>query len=459
VKRRWLIVLGVLALVLALAPDALAAAGGGSGGFGGGGGGGGRGAGLYILIQILIRIAIFGHGIGAIVLVALIILAVLVMRVSPNASQWFGARQAAGPAARRRTRRRERRVELAAAEAAEDDPSFAPENVRARAATLFHQVQAAWDAGDRATLRRLVAPELLAEWERRLDGFERKGWRNRVELLSPASVEYVSLRHRDGGAGDRITCRVEAKLRDYVEDVHGNRIKRVGRFGETVRVREFWTLVKQGGRWVVQSVQQGAEGAHALDEQLVATPWGDEQSMRDEALIEGAVAQTVPDGTAVAEVAKLDFDGSAHAAALDISLVDGRFAPDVLEVAARRAVAAWADAVDGDDGALLALADREVAHELLHPGDPSGRTRLVVRGPRVKQIRITKLDPRADPPTMAIDVQIAGLRYTEDRDTAAVVAGSRSRPTTFTERWTLALAGDDAQPWRIVRVGSPIVRT
>jgi predicted lipid-binding transport protein (Tim44 family) len=251
---------------------------------------------------------------------------------------------------------------------------------------------------------------------------------------------------------------VEAKLRDYVEDRHGNRIKRVGRFGESVRVREFWTLAKQGGRWVLQSVQQGGEGTHSLDEQLVATPWGDEQSIRDEALVEGAVADSVPDGTEVGEVAKLDFDGSAHAAALDLSLVDGRFAPDVMEVAAGRAVAAWAEAVDGDQSALLALANREAARELLHPGDPSGRTRLVVRGPRVKQVRIAKLDASADPPTMAIDVQIVGRRYTEDRDTAAVVAGSRSRQTTFTERWTLALADDNAQPWRIARVGSPLVR-
>ncbi len=457
-RRRWLIALAVLALALVLAPDALAAGGGGSGGFGGGGGGG-RGAGLYILIQILIRIAIFGHGIGAVVLVALLILAVIMMNVSPHATQWFSARQAAGPAARRRTRRRERRVELAAAEAAEDDPSFAPEHVRARAAALFHQVQAAWDAGDRATLRRLVAPELLAEWERRLDDFERRGWRNRVELLGSPRVEYVSLQHRGGSAGDRVTCRVEAKLRDYVEDRHGNHIKRVGRLGETVPVREFWTLVKHGGQWVLQSVQQGGEGVHALDEELVSTPWGDEQSMRDEALVEGAVEQTVSDGTKLSEVAKLDFDGTAHAAALDLSLVDGRFAPDVMEVAARRAVAAWAEAVDGDDAALLALADREVARELLHPGDPSGRTRLVVRGPRVNEIRIARLDASADPPTMAIDVQIVGRRYTEDRNTAAVVAGSKSRETRFTERWTLALGGDDKQPWRIVHVRSPLVRT
>ena len=160
----------------------------------------------------------------------------------------------------------------------------------------------------------------------------------------------------------------------------------------------------------------------------------------------------------MADVAKLDFDGTAHAAALDLSLVDGRFAPDVLEVAARRAVAAWAEAIDGDDGALLALADPEAVRNLIHLHDPSERTRVVVRGPRVKEIRVRKLDANADPPTMAIDVRIAARRYIENRDTGAVVRGSKSRQTTFTERWTLALTGGDTQPWRIVRVGAPLVR-
>jgi hypothetical protein len=122
-------------------------------------------------------------------------------------------------------------------------------------------------------------------------------------------------------------------------------------------------------------------------------------------------------------------------------------------------VAAWAEAVDGDDAALLALASRDAARGLLHPGDPSGRTRLVVRGPLVKRIRITGLDPRVEPPTMTVELEIAGRRYLEDRDTTLVVAGNKSRETTFSERWTLALEGDSANPWRIVSVASPLARS
>jgi predicted lipid-binding transport protein (Tim44 family) len=227
---------------------------------------------------------------------------------------------------------------------------------------------------------------------------------------------------------------------------------------------EYWTLAKRvdkGGaepHWIIVSIEQAREGEHALEDEIVATPDADETAMHDEALVEGASAEAVPEGTKIAEVADLDFQGDARAAANDLSLADGRFAPDILEVAARRAVEAWAEAIDGDRGDLEAIADRPVVEELLHPGDPSGKTRLVVRGPRVDQIRITGLDAAADPPTMSLEVELEGRRYIEDRDTTAVVSGSQTSHARFTEHWTMGLSEDKQQPWRIVAVGAPITR-
>ena len=457
-RRRRLILVAatVLALALLAAPEALAAAGGGTSGFGGGGGGGGhggRGAALYLIVQLLIRIALIGHGIGALVLIGLIVIAILFTRVSPRAPGFWATRGNAGPAARRRTSERQRKVELAAAEAADEDPEYDPERVKAAAARLFKDVQVAWDAGDRVRLRRLVAPGLLGEWERRLDDFARRGWRNRVEVLGEPLVEYVGLEQ----TSNRVVVRITAKMRDFVEDAHGNRVARSDRLGESGRIREFWTLVRNPpGRWVLGSIEQGAEGMHSLSDQIVATPWSDEQALRDESLMEGAVAEALPDGVTPGEVAKLEFDGNAQAAALDLSVADGRFAPDVLEVSARRAVKAWAGAVDGGKAELEAIAHGDAIREMLHPGDPSGRTRLVVRGPEVRRLRVVGLDAAAEPPTMTVELDVRGCRYLEDRDTVAVVAGSRDRPTEFTERWTFALDGDEAQPWRIARVDSPL---
>jgi predicted lipid-binding transport protein (Tim44 family) len=465
-KKRLLLILAIaIALAaLILAPAALAAAGGGSAGFGGGGGGGegggggggGGGFGFFILIQLLFRIAVLGHGLGALVLIGLFIIYLVITRVMPGAQRSWSARGSSGPAARRRVAQRTRRVQAAAAEAAEDNPAFAADAVKANATALFKQVEAAWDRGDRARLAQLVGPDLLTEWERRLTDLDRRGWRNRVQIIGEPTVEYVGLNHRGDAKTDTVTVRIETKLRDYVEDRAGNHIKRAGHLSETVRLREFWTLAQRNGRWMLVSIEQGAEGTHAIDDAIVATTWSDENAMRDEALIEGALEDAVPANTNIADVADLDFKGDAHAAALDLSLADGRFAPDVLEVTARRAVAAWAEAVDGDDSRLRSIAHGQAVRDLLHPGDPSQRTRVVVRGPKVQKIRITALDAAAHPPTMSVEVEIEGRRYIEDRDTTAVLAGSQSREMKFTEHWTFALDGDARQPWLIAGVGAPV---
>ena len=366
---------------------------------------------------------------------------------------------AAGPCPRRETKRRERKVELAAAEAEDQNPIFGPAAVREAAAALFEDIQTAWSADNRIALRGLITPELAVEWERRLDDFERKGWTNKVEPIGEPKVEYVGLgranRH-DATSGDRVVVRIEAKLRDFVVDRNGQHIKRDGSFGESVRMREYWTLERRGEHWVLASIESGAEGDHALKDKIVQTEWADDEALRDEAMVEGAVAEQAPNGTTVADLADLQFTGDAKAAAMDLSLADGRFAPDILEVAARRAVAAWVLAVDGPDTELRKIATPEAATELLHPGDPSGQTRLVVRGAQLQRIRVVALDAAADPATMTIDVDLRGRRYIEERDTARVLIGSATRLVGFTERWTLAVTGDAAEPWRIVSVQTPL---
>jgi predicted lipid-binding transport protein (Tim44 family) len=459
-RRLILLLLAALALALIVAPAAFASAGGGSAGFSGGGGGGGGGGGsgfaLFILFQLLFRIALLGHGLGLLVLVVLGLMWWFATRGMPKLQEWLATRAAQRTGSRRRNSKRERRVELAAAEAAEDDPEFAPDRVRAVARQLFLDIEAAWDAGDRSRMQNLVAPDLLAEWDRRLDDFDRRGWRNRVEPLGDPAVEYVGLTHTGNADTDRVVVRIDARVKDYVVDHFGNHLKRTGSMSEVTRIREFWTLQKRHHRWILASIEQGAEGKHVLDDQIVASAWSDESAMRDDALIEGAVADQVPDGVKVAEVADVQYDGDAHAAAMDLSLADGRFAPDVLEVAARRAVAAWAQAIDGDDALLDPVATSAAKRDLLYAGDTSGTVRMVVRGPKVNRIRIVNLDAAADPATMTLEVDLTGNRYVENRDTTAVLAGSRTRRTSFTERWTLALTGDDRQPWRIVSASAPV---
>jgi predicted lipid-binding transport protein (Tim44 family) len=443
---------------LMTASAAWARGGGGSHGFSGGGGGGGGGSHFggggyyYGGSGTHVSGAVFGAVIGGIVGVVLIIVFGL-----------YVYRRMVAMRRQHEASKREHRVETAAAVAAEDDAAFASETVHKEAAELFLEIQDAWDKNDRVRLQRLVGPELWKEWKRRLDNFDRKRWRNRVQPVGMPKVKYVGLRNVADDREDRAVVMIEATLRDYVVNSNGVHIKRSDSSSETSHMCEYWTLAKRGDHekdggitWTVLSIEQVKEGAHELKEEIVATPDADESAMRDEALVEGATAEAVPEGTKIAEVADLNFEGDARAAANDLSLADGRFAPDVLEIAARRAVAAWAEAVDGDHGALEAIADGQVIRELLHPGDPSEKTRLVIRGPAAEEIRITGLDAEADPPTMNLEVRLNGCRYIENRDTTEVVSGSASNRRHFSERWTMGLTGDTEQPWRIVAVGAPV---
>ena len=173
----------------------------GGGGFSGGGGGGGRGFALFIVIRLLIDIAILGHGLGLLVLLGLFAVWWIMTRGRPSFMRFWNLRAEQGRAHRRESRKRERRVELAAAEAEDENPIFGPAAVREAGGQLFTDIQLAWSSDDRIALRGLITPELLVEWERRLDDFERKGWSNHVEPVGPPKVEYVGILRRERGAG------------------------------------------------------------------------------------------------------------------------------------------------------------------------------------------------------------------------------------------------------------------
>jgi predicted lipid-binding transport protein (Tim44 family) len=427
--------LTVLALAVLLLPatTAFAAAGGGSSGYGGGGGGGGGG---------------FGGGGGSggtsgdggpwwlwVLIVTGVMIFFLVGYIAER---------------RLRAKRRERhhRTVTVSAEAAEDDAWFAADAVEREATTLFHGVQQAWHARDKERLRALVGDDLMVEWERRLDDFARKGWHNIVEVRQGPEVHYVGIVNREDDTDDRVTVRLEAEVRDCVRQKDGTIIMKDGAKTEVVSLAEYWTLARHGDRWIVVSIEQDAEGAHHLDAPLVPSPWSDEQGLKDETALERAAADA-PRGFTTAELADVDYVGDARKAALDLSLADERFAPHVLEAAARTAMGAWAEAVDGDDAKLRALAGDEAVHALLYGGDEQARTRLVVRGPTLRALRIARLDPATEPATLTVEAEVSGRRYTEDRDTLELVSGSRDRETTFTERWTLRLDGTGDAPWRI----------
>jgi predicted lipid-binding transport protein (Tim44 family) len=415
---------------------AQASAGGGSSGFGGGGGGGGGGfsggggggAG--------------GAGGGFSLVFFLIVIVVVVVVAAFSA---VGAHRYA-----KAKRQRMADVLMASAAASEDDAAFAHDAVDARAQELYHEIQDAWSNDDRERLRSLVFPDLMAEWDRRLDDFASRGMRNVVQVQS-LDCSQVGLVNRSTDDEDRVVVLMEGTLVDYVE-MGGRRLARNddGDGDAKATVHEYWTLAKRDGAWCLHSIEQRSEGMHNLSSAIVATPDADAR-VRDDAVFELAQADAVDD---VSGLLTVGYEGDARAQASDAALVDGRFAADVLETAVRRAVDAWLGAVDGADDPLLAIADRPAVDALLYGGDAGRTSRVVVRGARVLGVAITRCDVHVTPAELEVHADVEGIRYREDRDTLAVLDGDKNRVRRWQEAWTFTLSGDgEAGPWRLASAG------
>lgn len=460
-----------LTVLVGATATALGAAGGGSGGFGGGGGGGGfggggggfggggggygGGGGVYAV----------GSADPGLILIIFLLIATFVIvqaiRQRQARRKMAGMRDPAQAAKRdRKTEKaRRQRVEKVTGRsfvAAEDDPAFAADRVVPEAEALFRAVQTAWDARDLRTLDTLVGSDLMAEWSRRLADFSAKGWHNRVSVVGAVGVEYVGITNLAGQDEDRVVVRISALTEDYVVDRRGGTVMLDGMTSRTAAIREYWTLARRGDRWILASIEQEKEGEHQLRAQIIAEP-ADDPRMADQSVVEMANAGRI-DAARIVELADLHFEGSALTEARDMSLVDRRFDPNVIEASARRVVAAWAEAVDGADAALLDVADPEAVLEMLHPGDPSGRTRLVVRGPAVRSITIDSVDPTQTPARMGVSADIAGVWFIEDRDTVDVVSGDKDRAREFRQSWQLVLTESADVPWKVVSAGMPAPR-
>lgn len=447
-----------LVCLLASATVALGAAGGGSGGFGGdggnnsgGGGGGGGGGG-------------FGGGGGSggtgtggpggLILFAglfggFMVISWAANRKAKKAGGWTKATAQARDAVTRALRiKRADQVKGAALVAAEDDPAFAADRVVPEAQALFVAIQAAWDCRDQAALATMVTPSLMTEWGARLDDFASKGWHNRV-AVHEATVEYVGLTNREEDQEDRVVVRIAATLDDYVVDADGDVVTHDDNPSKETHLREYWTLGKRPDEtWMLLSIEQDPEGEHQLTAPIVADP-SEDSRLHDASRVEGADANRLPADVLYSEVADPTPDETVVVRMRDLALRDERFDPDVVEIAVRRAVEAWEEAVDGDDAPFLALSTQEMLDHLMYAGDTSRATRLVVRGVGVRGIHPVGLDTDATPPTVTVEIDLYGVAYVEDRATTDVVTGDKVDPGRIRERWVLTLDEGVETRWRL----------
>ena len=320
-----------------------------------------------------------GHGLGALVLIALAIAYLIITRVMPGASQSWSARKGSGP----RRNGASPNASAACRQPRPRPPRTTPRSRRCGEGQRHGAVQAGRvRLGPRGPRR--TGPPGRARPAQGVGAPARRPRPPRVAQPGSgdrrANVEYVGLDHSGDKRPTRVTVRVEAELRDYVEAAPATTSSTPAAPSETVRCGSSAPSAMQHGRWVLASIEQGAEGMHAIDEAIVATEWSDETALKDEALDRGRRARRGP------SIKTRDRPGRRP-------LLQGRrpcpgarpeprrwpvCAWTVLEATALLVATALAVAVDGDDGVVVVDRARPGGLSFSsYPGDPSGHTRLV----------------------------------------------------------------------------------
>jgi hypothetical protein len=254
---------GALALAAALPAGALALAGGatGSGGGGGGGfsGGGGGGGGFG------------GGGGGGGVSYTGPIWVPLLFTFGPwiLVVGFFLLTRHLGRGPQIHMGRRPREAEAMAEAANLGDGYWHPHDLKARVREAFFPIQESWEKRDVSESRPYVSDALYERHRLQLEGLEAQHRVNRIKDLALHQVELVRVHNVTDDGEDRFVAYIKCSARDWMEDtetgafVNGNK-------DSSTTFEQFWSFSRHPEYgWVLDEIQQGAEGGYHLTAAMV----------------------------------------------------------------------------------------------------------------------------------------------------------------------------------------------
>jgi hypothetical protein len=330
------------------------------------------------------------------------------------------------------------RAHFAAVEAAEDDPSFAPDAIEQSVAEVVALADAQWRSGAFENPAGRSDARLIKAWARSNESWLGDG----LESFGKPSVDVLDVVNRDGKEEDRVVLRVRVRI-------HCKHPK-LGALGvRFVHLDERWTFGRIGSQWNLLSVIGDPLAGPILTAPLIPNASFDTTRLRQESLAELADAQKMNDDVALSDL--VGTDEAPDFALLDLSAVDSRFLPALIAGHLARIIEAWELAGTGIDGPLENLASAQATKALLRS---SGGTRLIVRDAVLKSWRPTRLDLARHPPAVEVALEVEAVRYLVRGDGGTVV-GNQTVRHPMALMWTLELSGSERTPWRLVVSNDP----
>lgn len=360
--------------------------------------------------------------------------------VGGAASYWVGGvvQEVRHERAVLRSHSRARRAHLAAIEAAEEDPSFAPEEIERAVAQIVTLAETVWrsDAtGATGALEGSPDAPLVRAWARSRESWLGGGLSARRRPL----IEVLRVINRDDDAEKRVVVRVRLRLHCKYPNVK----MIVNHF---VHLDERWTLGRAENRWVVLSVDGDPLAGPVLTAPLIPTPASDTERLNEESLAELAQTDRVRGDVRFADLVSA---GESPALALpDLAVVDARFAPELIAAELAHLVEAWEEATTGSEKPFAELADAKAIAALLRPAP---RTSLMIRDAVLKTWTPTHLELSRRPPAVEVRLEVEAVRYVVGTHRA----GNRTEPRRMTLTWLLELTEAEQAPWRLTSTNSP----
>jgi hypothetical protein len=339
--------------------------------------------------------------------------------------------------------KRAHEAELVALQAAEQDAAFAPEELRGAVDEIIAVADAWWSSRDSAVLSRREDGGYLEAWARSRAEYVGRD----VRLAGPPDVDVLQVVNRAGRLEDRVVVRVRWHAhRANLLNATGRRHPGVGR---TVKLDERWTLGRGKKGWVLLSAEGPAVSATLLRAPLIAEASADEGRMREEGLTSLAAE---PRAVSAKLVGKLTaFEG--RAALLDLSVIDPRFMPDLLQASVEHVIQAWEQATVGDAEALRALASEPACAALLEPCYVGAGGSVTMVDVVLKRWTCKHVLADAAPARVKLDVEIEAIRY--ETDVSGLVLGDDRAAQTLRLEWTLQAGGSAAHPWQLIASSPP----
>jgi hypothetical protein len=375
------------------------------------------------------------EGVGSVSVQGLVEVAVPVVIVATLVWVWIGTilSEARHRRLARKAHRRAERSYYAAIEAAEDNPSFAPETIEWSARLVVALAQRVWSDRDDRELDGRSDGALILAWARA----RQSQLGEVINVKGRPAVELLRVVNRGGEDEDRVIVRVGLRLRCE----HANAAPLGG--GYTVHLDERWTLGRDEDLWVLRSVDGNPLTEPVLAAPLIPNRASDDERLTEESLAELAQAHRLGTDAALSEL--VSPDERPNLAMLDLSVLDDRFLPPLVAAELTHLLDAWEIATSGSMSPLSMRASTEATIALL---SPTPGLRLIIRDAMLQSWLPTNLKLSLQPPSIELMLTINAVCYCVGDD-GSTRMGEPRRPSSVTLRWVLELTDDPQIPWRL----------